>query len=229
MAGRRIGGIAFALAVAALFAALLLTPAGEWLTVAELRESHGDLLAAVDAHPLAWAAGFFCACVGATALCFPAGPVLGVAAGALFGFWGGLGLAAAAWPIGSTLAFLASRYWLRDRVRASLARPLDAIDRGVERSGAWYVLSLRINPLVPYWLVNLAAGVTAMRLVVYVPVTVAGLLPAILVYVTAGAELAALGGAGDVLPLETLAVLLALSLVPLVAVRFASRDRGRPG
>lgn len=223
MAGRKIGGVVFALALAAMFAAVLLTPLGDRLTIVSLAENHSRLLAAADAHPLAWAAGFFCACVGATALCFPAGPVLGVAAGALFGFWGGLGLAAAAWPIGSTLAFLASRHWLRERVKARFGGPLAAIDRGVERSGAWYVLSLRINPLVPYWLVNLAAGATAMRLGAYIPVTVVGLLPAILVYVSAGAQLAALGGAGDVLPLGTIALLLVFSLVPLICARLRGR------
>lgn len=221
--GRNYGAGLFLLAAGALAAATFLTPLGDHLTIGVLQQSHASLAAAVDARPVAWAAAFFVACVAATALCFPVGPVLGVAAGALFGFWGGLALAASAWPIGSTLAFLASRYWLRERVKARLARPLARIDRGVERAGAWYVLSLRLNPLVPYWLVNLAAGVTAMRLAAYVPVTVVGLFPAIFIYVTAGAQLAALGGTSDVVPLETVALLLLVSLVPLLAAPLGAR------
>lgn len=219
----RWGGMLFLAAVAAMLVLVLLTPVGDWFSLEALRESRAALAALVAADPVPWAIGFFCLAVVATALSFPAGPVIGVSAGALFGFWEALAIVAVAVPTGSTIAFLAARYLMRDWVKARLARPLAAIDRGIEARGAFYVLALRWNPFVPYWLVNLATGVTAMRLAVYVPVTVIGLFPALFLYVTAGSQLAALDEIGDVFPTNIVIALTLLSLTPLVAARVGGR------
>lgn len=219
MTGYRLGGIAFGLAVLAMFAAALATPLGDWTSLAGLRQTHSVLVAEVAAHPLRWGAGFFVATVAATALSFPAGPVIGVAAGLLFGFWPALAIVAVATPIGSTFAFLASRLWLRSWVERRFVDRLAELDRGLERHGPLYLLALRLNPFVPYWLVNLTAGVTAMRLRAYVPVTAIGLFPAFFLYVAAGSQLAEMSSVAELVPVEAVALLFLLSLALLALPR----------
>jgi len=211
-------------AVAAFIAAALLSPAGDWLTLERLAESRDALAALVEARPFLSAAAFLLLCIAASALCFPAAPVIGIAGGALFGCWPGLALLSLGFTIGSTLACLGARHLLRASIHDRLGARADAIDRGFERHGAAYLLALRFNPLIPYWLVNVAVGLTAMRLRAYVPLTFLGLLPALFIYASAGSSLAAAapGACGIVSP-TLLAALLALSLLPLAADRALSR------
>jgi uncharacterized membrane protein YdjX (TVP38/TMEM64 family) len=197
-------------------AAFLFSPLGDWLSINKLKESRDLLQHLVETRPVFCAAGFFLLCVVATAACFPAAPVLGITAGALFGLWPGLLLVLVASTIGSTIAFLDSRYLLRDWVKRRFARRIAPIDRGMERHGALYLLMLRFNPIVPYWLVNLAMGVTAIGLKTYVALTPAGLMPATFLYVNAGTQLATIDSARDVLSPGVLLALLLLSLFPLI-------------
>lgn len=205
------------LALAAIVAVWFVSPAGAWLGVEQLTESRDVLAAAVAARPFLYAELFLLLCIAASALCFPAAPLIGVAGGALFGFWPGLALLSLGFTIGSTLACLGSRHALRASVHARLRGRLAAIDRGFARHGAAYLLALRINPLIPYWLVNLAMGLTAMRLRAYVPLTFLGLLPALIIYANAGSGLAAARATGDLFSPALLVSLLALSMVPLAA------------
>jgi len=223
MRGRRLGALLFVLVVAAVVAATYFTPLGDLMTIEALRENHSRLLASVAGRPILWSSAFFCVAVLAALLCFPANPLIGITAGALFGFWPGLAIVGLATPIGSTLAFLATRHLLRDWVEARLGPRLAAVDRGINEQGAFYMLSLRWNPFVPYWLVNLAAGLTAMRLIVYTPIALVGLLPATFLYVSAGTQLAEIETVGEAFPVRLIAALLLLSLLPLVAARFVRR------
>jgi uncharacterized membrane protein YdjX (TVP38/TMEM64 family) len=206
--------------------AFLFSPLGDWLSIDKLKESRDLLQYLVETGPVLCAAGFFLLCVVATAACFPAAPVLGITAGALFGLWPGLLLVLVASSIGSTIAFLDSRYLLREWVKRRFARRIGPIDRGMERHGALYLLMLRFNPIVPYWLVNLAMGVTAIGLKTYVALTPAGLMPATFLYVNAGTQLATIDSARDVFSPGVLLALLLLSLFPLV-VRLAGALVGR--
>ena len=223
MSGRRIGAMLFLLAVAAVVAATYLTPLGDLLSIEGLKQSHARLVAAVAASPLLWVASFFCLAVLAALLCFPAYPLIGITAGALFGFWPALVILGTATPIGSTFAFLAARHLLRDWVQARLGPRLAAIDHGINEQGAFYMLALRWNPFVPYWLVNLAAGLTAMRLAVYVPIALVGLFPATFLYVSAGAQLATIDEVGDAFPVGLIAALVVLSVLPLLVAWFLRR------
>lgn len=206
--------------------AFLFSPLGDWLSIDKLKGSRDVLQHLVETRPVLCAAGFFLLCVVATAACFPAAPVLGITAGALFGLWPGLLLVLVASSIGSTIAFLDSRYLLREWVKRRFARRIGPIDRGMERHGALYLLMLRFNPIVPYWLVNLAMGVTAIGLKTYVALTPAGLMPATFLYVNAGTQLATIDSARDVFSPGVLLALLLLSLFPLV-VRLAGALVGR--
>lgn len=210
------GALAFVAAIAAVVGACLFSPLGEWLSIAQVRHGCEALSQTVEAHPLPCAAVFFTLCVAAAAACFPAAPILGISGGALFGFWPGLAIVLAAMSIGSTIAFFEARYSLRGLVERRFARRIERIDRGIQAHGGLYLLALRLNPVVPYWLVNLAMGLTAIRLGTYVKLTAIGLLPATFIYVSAGTQLASIETIGDIVSANLLAALLLLSLFPLI-------------
>ena len=211
-----IGPILFIAAIVGVLAAFLFTPLGDWLTIAKLKESRDSLAALIAARPFLSAAAFFLFCLALTAACFPAAPILGLSAGALFGLWPGLAIMLSAWVIGSTIAFFAARFFLRDWVKRTFGKRIEAIDRGFEAHGALYLLTLRLNPVVPYWLVNLAMGLTAMPTWKYVALTIPGLLPAASIYVNAGTQLAAIEKPSDIVSLNLIITLLLLSLFPLI-------------
>jgi uncharacterized membrane protein YdjX (TVP38/TMEM64 family) len=211
-----IGPILFIAAILAVLAAFLFTPLGDWLTVERLKESRETLMQLIAARPLLCGAAFFLFCLVLTAACFPAAPILGLSAGALFGLWPGLALMLGAWVIGSTIAFFAARFFLRDWVKRTFGKRIDAIDRGFDAHGALYLLTLRLNPVVPYWLVNLAMGLTAMRPWQYVALSIPGLLPAATIYASAGTQLATIDKPSDIVSLNLILTLLLLSLFPLI-------------
>ena len=212
---RKIGAMVVGGLIAALLALCLFSPVAELLSIEQLKESRHWLVGLVEARPLLCSAAFFFGCVLLTAACFPAAPVIGISAGALFGFWPGLLLVLAATTIGSTIAFFDARFLLRDWVKKTFATRIEAIDRGIERDGALYLLTLRLNPVLPYWLVNLAMGLTRMPLRTYAALTAMGLIPATFIYVSAGTQLATIDRPTDILTISLLSTMVALSLFPL--------------
>jgi uncharacterized membrane protein YdjX (TVP38/TMEM64 family) len=197
---------------------------GDWLSLDTLKHSRDELLALVHSRPAISAIMFFWLCVTATALCFPAAPLIGLTGGALFGLWPGLAMVTLASAIGSTFAFFESRYLMRGWVERRLSRRLAQIGRDVGQQGGAYLLTLRLNPFIPYWIVNLAMGLTAMRLRTYVPLTVVGLLPSIFLYVEAGTRLATLERPGDIASPTLIAALFVVSLLP-VLIKLLERSR----
>ena len=214
--GGSIGPILFIAGIAGLLAAFMFSPLGDWLTIAQLKDSRDSLAALIDARPVLSAAAFFLCCLVLTAVCFPAAPILGLSAGALFGLWPGLALMLGSWVLGSTIAFFGARFFLREWVKRTFGSRIEAIDRGFAAHGALYLLTLRLNPVVPYWLVNLAMGLTTMPTWKYVALTVPGLLPAASIYVNAGTQLATIEKPGDIISLNLILTLLLLSFFPLI-------------
>jgi len=222
---QRFEGILFLAAVAVLIGAWWIGPLRDWLTVAHLREAEAGLRGLVEAEPLLCFSCFFLLCLILTACCFPAAPVIGIAAGALFGFWPGLAAVLIATTIGSTAALHMSRTFLRDWVRVRLGHRMGRIDSGFAAHGPAYLLALRFNPVIPYWIVNLAMGLTGMRVATYVPLTLVGLVPATLIYVHAGTRLSAIANVADIFTPGLLATLLLLCALPLVGEVMLARRR----
>ena len=213
------------LAIAAGIAAFFILDLDRFLTLAEIKARQADLAAMLDHEPLAVIGLFLFAYVAVTALSLPGAVILTLASGAIFGLWLGTAIASAASTIGATLAFLSSRYLLRDWVRARFGRQVRAIDTGTERYGAFYLFVIRLSPIFPYFLVNLAMGLTAMRLVPYALVSWAGMLPATFLYVNAGTQLAAIEDPGDILSPGLIGSLVLLGLFPLAAKLVVDRVR----
>ncbi|MET1111403.1 MAG: FAD-dependent oxidoreductase [Allosphingosinicella sp.] len=213
----RLGRILLLLLIALAVGAFFVFDLGAYLTLASLKARQAELAAFVSANPLAAVAAFFLLYVAVTALSLPGAAIMTLAAGAIFGLWEGTLIVSFASTIGASLAFLSSRYVLRDWVKARFGGRIDAIDRGIARDGAFYLLTLRLIPAFPFFLINLAMGLTAMRLITFALVSQAGMLPGTIVYVNAGTQLAAIESLGDILSPALLGSFVLLGLFPLLA------------
>jgi uncharacterized membrane protein YdjX (TVP38/TMEM64 family) len=199
------------LAVAAFYALGL----HRWASWVSLRDRLDLLRDQVGQHLLPSLALFFLVYVAGTALSLPVAAALSLAAGALFGRWVGTGVVVVAATLGATLACLASRFVLRDWVQARFGDRLRALDEGVARDGAYYLLSLRLVPAFPFFLVNLGMGLTRLRTWTFAWVSLLGMLPGTFLYVNAGTELGRIDSPGEVLSPGVLISLALLALVPL--------------
>jgi pyruvate/2-oxoglutarate dehydrogenase complex dihydrolipoamide dehydrogenase (E3) component/uncharacterized membrane protein YdjX (TVP38/TMEM64 family) len=155
--------------------------------------------------------------VAVTAASLPGAALMTLAAGALFGLVGGTILVSFASTIGATLAFLSSRYVLRDTVEARFGERLKAINSGLERDGPFYLFTLRMIPYVPFFAVNLVMGLTRIRTLTYVWVSQIGMLLGTIVYVNAGTQLAQVSDPRDLLSPLLLASFVLLAIVPWIA------------
>jgi pyruvate/2-oxoglutarate dehydrogenase complex dihydrolipoamide dehydrogenase (E3) component/uncharacterized membrane protein YdjX (TVP38/TMEM64 family) len=174
------------------------------------------------AHPLATAAAYFAGYIAVTALSLPGAAIMTLVGGAVFGFATGLALVSFASSIGATLAFLASRFLLRDWVQDRFADRLASIDAGMERDRAFYLFALRLTPLFPFWLVNLAMGLTRIPTLTFYWVSQVGMLAGTAAYVYAGTELGRFQISGGLL-----VAFAVLGLFPLAARRAVDALRSR--
>ena len=193
----------------------------------DLRDMLARLQAWQAAHQGALAVLFFGAYVAVTALSLPLAVWMTLAAGALFGFWQGLVIVSFASTLGATLAFLAARYLLRDWVHGRMGRRADAIDAGMRRDGAFYLFSLRLIPIIPFFAVNLLMGLTPIRTLTFYLVSQAGMLAGTAVYVNAGTQLARLDSLSGIVSAPLLVSFALLGLFPWVARMLLDRIRGR--
>ena len=161
--------------------------------------------------------GFFLRYILVTALSLPGAAILTLAAGALFGLAQGLLVASFASSIGATLAFLVSRYLLRDTIKKRFPERLAAIDNGVEKEGAFYLFTLRLVPVFPFFLINLLMGLTAIKSWTFYWVSQIGMLAGTFVFVNAGTQLAQIDSLSGILSLDLILSFALLGVFPLIA------------
>ncbi|MBD3892890.1 bifunctional TVP38/TMEM64 family protein/FAD-dependent oxidoreductase [Hydrogenophaga sp.] len=190
---------------------------GELLTLERLKLSRDSLISAYQANPALAILAFFGLYVVATALSIPGALILTLAGGAIFGFWVGLLIVSFASSVGALLAFLASRYLLRGWLQAKYARALAPINEGLQRDGTAYLLTLRLVPVFPFWLVNLLMGLTSITATRFYIVSQIGMLAGTAVFVNAGTRVAALESAGDVFSPAMLGSFALLGIFPLIS------------
>jgi pyruvate/2-oxoglutarate dehydrogenase complex dihydrolipoamide dehydrogenase (E3) component/uncharacterized membrane protein YdjX (TVP38/TMEM64 family) len=176
---------------------------------------------------LALALGFFVIFVVVTALSLPLSIWMTLAGGALFGFWGGIVLVSFASTIGATFAFLTSRYFLRDWVRVRLGNRTHSIETGLARDGAFYLFTLRLIPVVPFFAINLLMGLTPIRVLNFYLVSQAGMLAGSAIYINAGTQLAQLDRLSDITSPTLIASFALLGLFPWVARMFLNAIKRR--
>ena len=168
-------------------------------------------------HPGQALAAFFALYLAFTSASLPAASLLTILAGAIFGFGWGVLLVSFASAIGATIAMLAARFVLRDWVLARFGAQLRGINQGVERDGGFYLFTLRLIPAVPYFLINLAMGLTPIRPWTYYWVSQLAMLPATAIYVNAGTQLARLDSPAGILSWQLIGAFVLLGFFPLLA------------
>ncbi|MCO4206627.1 FAD-dependent oxidoreductase [Aeromonas hydrophila] len=189
---------------------------GRYLSLPQLQARQAELAALVDRHFVSAALLFVAVYVVSTALSLPGASLLTLAGSAVFGVVWGLLLVSFASSIGATLAFLSARFLLRDWVERRFGDKLASLQAGMKKEGALYLLSLRLIPIFPFFLVNLLMGLTPIRVSTYYWVSQLGMLPGTFVYVLAGSELANLTSTGNILSPGLMVALTLLGLMPML-------------
>ncbi|WP_421216310.1 FAD-dependent oxidoreductase [Aeromonas enteropelogenes] len=194
---------------------------GHYLSLSQLQARQESLALWVDRHFVAASLLFLVIYVLSTALSLPGASLLTLAGSAVFGVAWGLLLVSFASSLGATLAFLSARFLLRDWVSARFGDKLATFQAGMAKDGAFYLLSLRLIPIFPFFLVNLLMGLTPIRVSTYYWVSQLGMLPGTFVFVLAGSELATLTSTGNILSPGLMVALTLLGLMPWLMKKLA--------
>lgn len=200
-----------------------------YLTLETLQQNRNALLELTQQHY--WQALLIAVAVytAATAISVPGAVLLSLATGFLFGRWVGTGVIVISATTGAALVFLAARYLFADAMRAKLGGKLRELSDGFARDAFSYLLFLRLVPLFPFWLVNLAPAFTGIRLSTYVAATAIGIIPGAFVFANLGQSLGRIQSTAQLVSPETLgalALLGVLALVPVLAKKFGHQKAG---
>ena len=208
-------------------AAFFVFDLGRFLSLDYLKSRQLEFAALYAERPLWVISAYFVLYVAVTALSLPGAAIMTLAGGAIFGLWIGTLVVSFASTTGATLAFLSSRYVLRDSVKARFGTRLAEIDKGIATDGAFYLFTLRLVPLIPFFVINLVMGLTAMRVAVFSGVSQLGMLAGTLVFVNAGTQLAKVDSLQGILSPGLLGSFVLLGLFPLIAKKIVAAVRAR--
>ena len=190
---------------------------GRFISLEMLKKQHEALQQAYHAQPV-----WFIACYAATyivmaGLSLPGALIMTLAGGAIFGLWIGLPVVLISATIGATLALWVARYVLRDAVQRRFGDRLESINQGLEKDGAFYLLTLRVAPVLPFFLLNLLMALTTIRSTTFFWASLVGMLAGTAVYVNAGTQLATIHHPSDILSPALMASLFLLAFFPWLA------------
>lgn len=198
-----------------------------YLTLEGMKASLSQFEELRSATPVAVGLAFFGIYVAVTALSLPGAAILTLAAGALFGLAVGTLIVSFASSLGATLAFLASRYVLRDAIQRRFGDRLKAINEGIAKDGPLYLFTLRLVPVFPFFLVNLLMGLTPIRTLSYYWVSQVGMFAGTLVYVNAGTQLAQITSLAGIVSPGLLLSFALLGVFPVLAKKFLGHLQSR--
>lgn len=188
-----------------------------YLTLDYLKSQRDAIIAWKETQPLLATVSFFLVYVAVTALSLPGAAIMTLAVGAVFGFTWGLLIVSFASTIGATMAFLIARFLLRDTVQNRYGDRLKAINEGIKKDGAFYLFTLRLVPIFPFFIINLLMALTPLRSWTFYWVSQLGMLAGTIVYVNAGTQLASLESASGILSPGLIGSFVLLGLFPLLA------------
>lgn len=189
---------------------------GHLLTLEHVKVFHQNVQNDIQANLFVYSAVYFISYVVITALSIPGAAVVTLLGAALFGFWWSLLLVSFASTIGATIAFLSSRYLLREWVDSKFKDKLVAINDGVEKDGAFYLLTLRLIPVFPFFLINLLMGLTKISVGRFYLFSQLGMLPGTMVYLNAGTQLSEITSLSGLISPQILGSLALLGLFPII-------------
>lgn len=189
----------------------------DFLTFEMLRQYRDQLLSITAQHYIFAAGIFIFTYIAVVALSIPGAGILSLAAGFLFGFWGIIYVNVGA-TIGAILAFLVARYLIGDWLQKRYAEKLASFNKEIAENGYNYLLTLRLIPVFPFFLVNIFAGITRIPLTTYTWTTMAGIVPASFVFIYAGRQLGLIDKPGDIISWPILLVFVLFGLLALIPV-----------
>ena len=219
--------LAVLLAIVALVAAFFVFDLNQYFSLDAIKAQQQALNTQVMDNPLIAGGIFFVVYVLVTALSLPGAALMTLAGGALFGLGWGLVIVSFASSLGATLAMLISRFLLQDWVQQRFGRRLKPLNEGIEREGAFYLFALRLVPAFPFFMINLAMGLTHIKARTFWWVSQLGMLPGTLVYVNAGRELSQLDSLGGILSPGLIGAFVLLGLFPLIARKILDQVKAR--
>jgi uncharacterized membrane protein YdjX (TVP38/TMEM64 family) len=187
------------------------------LTLEKLKSQQDTIVSYRNDHPLLATAIFALVYIMVTGLSLPGATILTLAGGAVFGLLLGTLIVSIASSIGATLAFLAARFLFRDTVNSKFGHQLKEIDAGVARDGGFYLFTLRLIPLIPFFVINLVMGLTVLKTRTFYWVSQAGMLAGTLVYVNAGTQLAKIESLSGILSPALIGSFALLGVFPFIA------------
>ena len=208
--------IAIAGSVIGLIAIFKIFHLDQYLTLSYIKESQQSFLALYTEHQAGVIAGYMTVYILVTALSLPGAAILTVAGGALFGLLTGTIVVSFASTIGATLALIVSRFLLRDWVQGKFSDKLSTINQGIEREGAFYLFTMRLIPAIPFFVINLAMGLTKIPLITFFWVSQLGMFAGTVVYVNAGKELAKIDSLSGILSPGLIFSFVLLGLFPII-------------
>ncbi|HEX4873968.1 MAG TPA: TVP38/TMEM64 family protein [Sphingorhabdus sp.] len=209
--------IALLALLAAAIAAYFWFDLGAVLSLENFKQSQAEIDAYYRSHPALVIGGFFVGYVIVTALSLPGAAILSLVAGALFGVVIGTIVVSFASTIGATLAFLSARFLLRDWVSSKFGARLQAIDDGIARDGAFYLFTIRLIPLFPFFIVNLLMGLTRIKTRTFYWVSQIGMFPATIVFVNAGTQISKIDSTAGLLSPSLIGSFVLLGCFPWIA------------
>jgi len=213
--------------IALLITAFFLFDVGSYLTLENLKAQQASLGEWRQANPWQSALVVFLVYVVVTALSLPGAAIMTLAVGAIFGLLVGTILVSFASTIGATLAFIIARFLLRDTVQAKFGDKLGALNQGIEKDGAFYLFGLRLVPLFPFFVINLAMGLTTIRTITFAWVSQVGMLLGTAVYVNAGTQLAGIDSLSGILSPGLIFSFVLLGVFPLIAKKILAGIKAR--
>ena len=211
--------LAVAVLLLAGVAAFFIFDLGRYFSLAFVKESQNSFAALYDQRPVMVTAVFFAVYVAVTALSLPGAAIMTLAAGAGFGLVFGTVLVSFASTIGATLAMLAARYMLRDSIQKRFGQRLAEVNKGIEKEGAFYLFTLRLIPVVPFFALNLLMGLSRMKTWTFFWVSQVGMFAGTVAFVNAGTQIAKIDSLRSILSPGLIGSFVLLGLLPLVVKR----------
>lgn len=201
----------------------------QYLSLSYLKASQDQFALLYAEHRMPVIAAYMLIYILVTLLSLPVAVVLTIAGGALFGLWTGTLIVSFASAIGSTIACSISRFLLRDWIQSKFANKISRINDEIEKEGAFYLFTLRLIPIFPFWVINLVIGVTKIPLFTFYWVSQVGMLPGTMVFVNAGKELAKIESLSGILSPGLILSFVLLGLFPITAKKIMTIYRSRTG
>ncbi|MGE5237604.1 MAG: TVP38/TMEM64 family protein [Chloroflexota bacterium] len=221
--------LAIVAVILALVAAFKLLHLDQYLTLEYLKSSQESFSSLYAARPTLVIGSYMAIYILVTSLSLPGAAVLTLAGGALFGFIAGTVIVSFASSIGATLACLVARFLLRDWVQGKFGERLTTVNQGIDREGAFYLFTLRLIPIFPFFVINLVMGLTKMPVLTFYWVSQVGMIPGTMVYVNAGRELARIESLSGILSPGLIASFVLIGVFPLITKKVLSLYRAKRG